>query len=124
MPEVAGGQDGGDRLQIFYQDAQGDSPRCWISTTTKVRLPFVSLSSGLAGACSTHSAVNIRGEFEKCKPRGTNVLTTFDFDASPSAVKRWPGFSIGSHRATLVARSNAHAMKRFTGSLTPNSGAL
>ena len=41
----------------------------WIGTTTKVRLAVVPLSIALLKSARAPFAVNIRREFEKCKPR-------------------------------------------------------
>ena len=43
----------------------------WIGTTTKVRLAVVPLSIALLKSARAPFAVNIRREFEKCKPRRT-----------------------------------------------------
>ena len=49
----------------------------WIGTTAKVRLTVVPLSSGWWSAGYPAPLVNIRSEFEKCKPRRTIALTAY-----------------------------------------------
>ena len=68
MPEVAGGEDSGDGSQIFSRNAQDDSPRCGLAPQRKSALRSFRCRVA-AGVCETHSAVNIRKEFEKWKPR-------------------------------------------------------
>ena len=68
MPEVAGGKDAGDGFQIFCRDAQDDSPRCGLAPQRKSALRSFRCRV-TAEECEAPFAVNIREEFEKCKPR-------------------------------------------------------
>jgi hypothetical protein len=71
---IAGGENAGNRSEILGWNAQDGSPRCGLAPQRKSALRSFRCRVA-AGVCETHSAVNIRGEFEKCKPRGTVVLT-------------------------------------------------
>jgi hypothetical protein len=74
-PQVACGEKAGDGMKNLGWYAQDESPRCGLAPQRKSALR--SFRCRVAGrVCETHSAVNIRSEFEKCKPRGTTVLTT------------------------------------------------
>ena len=74
MPEVAGGKDAGDGSQIFCRDAQDDSPRCGLAPQRKSALRSFRCRWLLKSARAPF-AVNIRREFEKCKPRRATALT-------------------------------------------------
>src|ERR1700687_547189 len=74
MAEVAGGENTGDGSQNFRRNAQDDSPRCGLAPQRKSASRSFRCRVA-AGECETPSAVNIRKEFEKCKPRRKKPLT-------------------------------------------------
>jgi hypothetical protein len=68
QPEVTGGEDAGDGLEVLGWNAQDGSPRCGFAPQRKSALRSFRCRVA-AGECESHSAVNIREEFEKWKPR-------------------------------------------------------
>jgi hypothetical protein len=68
MTEIAKGKDAGDRLQVFCRDAQDDSPRCGLAPQRKSAWRSFRCRLLTEKCAGTLFAVNIRREFEKCKP--------------------------------------------------------
>jgi hypothetical protein len=67
-PDVGRREEVGDRLEIVGRNAQDGSPRCELAPQPKsVTRSFRCRLS--AGGCDTLSAINIRGETEKSKPK-------------------------------------------------------
>jgi hypothetical protein len=71
---TAGRENAGDGSEILGWNAQDGSPRCGLAPQRKSASRSFRCRVA-AGACERHAAVNIRSEFEKCKPRRTVVLT-------------------------------------------------
>jgi hypothetical protein len=64
----AGGEDAGDGSEILGWNVQDGSPCCGLAPQRKSASRLFRCRVA-AGECESPSAVNIRKEFEKCKPR-------------------------------------------------------
>jgi hypothetical protein len=77
MTEVTSGKDAGNGLQIFCRDAQDHEPRCGLAPHRKSALRSFRCRL-LVEERAAPVAVNIRGVFEKCKPRCREIWITDD----------------------------------------------
>ena len=119
-PEVAGGEDAGDGSEVLGWNAQDGSPRCGLAPQRKSASRSFRCRVA-AGVCETHSAVNIREEFEKCKPRRTVALTTLGHSPAPRRSQEGRGEN-GLTEAIKQALRGSARRTRSSGNVWQNWG--